>query len=200
VLLLGRLSLYGRGAERLHEEIVTVAARWLEPSRRKGLLVAYATEAETKTLDLLNQALGGQAGRSPSVEIERRLLDTVDRDIDELLPQLEPRAQELGTRAIQRLRERAEREAKALRETLEQQRKRVLEELAKHDKAFDQLTFNFNEEEKRQLEADMRAWRLRLQQFDRDLDSEPTRIRDFYDVRAQRIEPVGIVYLWPETN
>jgi hypothetical protein len=200
VLLLGRLSLYGRGAERLHEEIVTVAARWLEPSRRKGALVAYATEAETKTLDLLNQGLGGQAGRSPSPEIERRLLDTVDRDIDELLPQLEPRAQDLATRALQRLRERGEREAKALRETLEQQRKRVMEELAKHDKAFDQLTFNFNEEEKRQLEADMRAWRLRLQQFDRDLENEPTRIRDFYDVRAQRIEPVGIVYLWPETN
>ena len=200
VLLLGRLSLYGRGAERLHEEIVMVAARWLEPSRRKGSLVAYATEAEAKTLNLLNQALGGQAGRSPSAEIERRLLETVDRDIDELLPQLEPRAQELATRALQQLRDRGEREAKALRETLEQQRKRVLDELSKHNQAFDQLTFNFNEEEKRQLEADMRAWRLRLQQFDRDLDSEPTRIRNFYDVRAQRIEPVGIVYLWPETN
>ncbi len=37
VVLLGRLSLYGHGAERLHEEIVPVAARWIEPDRRKEL-------------------------------------------------------------------------------------------------------------------------------------------------------------------
>jgi len=200
VLLLGRLSLYGRGAERLHEEIVPVAARWIEPSRRQGPLAAYAAEAESKTLDLLDQALSGQAGRAPGLEIERKLLDAVPSDIEEFLPQLEPRAQELAARAIERLRERGEREAKELRETLEQQRKRVLDELAKHDKEFQQLTLNFNEEERRQLASDIRAWRLRLEQFDRDLAGEPDRIREFYEVRAQRIKPVGLVYLWPETN
>jgi hypothetical protein len=46
----------------------------------------------------------------------------------------------------------------------------------------------------------MSAWRIRLEQFDRDLDQEPQRIIDFYEVRAQRVEPVGLVYLWPETN
>ncbi len=29
---------------------------------------------------------------------------------------------------------------------------------------------------------------------------EPQRIREFYEVRAKRVEPVGLVYLWPETN
>jgi hypothetical protein len=33
-----------------------------------------------------------------------------------------------------------------------------------------------------------------------DRDSEPQRIREFYEVRAQRVEPVGLVYLRPETN
>ena len=46
VILLGRLSLYGRGAERLHEELVPITARWVEPSRRNGPLAAYAREAE----------------------------------------------------------------------------------------------------------------------------------------------------------
>ena len=55
-------------------------------------------------------------------------------------------------------------------------------------------------EEKRQLESDMRSWRVRLDQFDRDLEREPQRIRAFYEVRAKRVEPVGLVYLWPETN
>ena len=41
VVLLGRLTLYGKGAERLHEEVVTVAARWVEP-----------TEAQRSTLRL----------------------------------------------------------------------------------------------------------------------------------------------------
>ena len=49
-------------------------------------------------------------------------------------------------------------------------------------------------------ESEVRAWRLRLEQFDHDLASEPDRIRDFYQVRARRVEPVGLVYLWPETN
>jgi hypothetical protein len=44
------------------------------------------------------------------------------------------------------------------------------------------------------------AWRTRLEQFDRDLEREPERIREFYEVRAKRVEPVGLVYLWPETN
>ena len=56
------------------------------------------------------------------------------------------------------------------------------------------------EEEIRQLESNMRAWRTRLEQFERDLAQEPQRIRAFYEVRAKRIEPVGLVYLWPETH
>ena len=200
VLLLGRLSLYGRGAERLLEEIVPLAARWTEPSRRKGKLSAYAAEAESKTFDLLDQALGREEVRTPGSVVERKLLESAPHDIEELLPQLEPRAEELAERAEEKLRERGEREARDLRETLESQRKRVVEELAKYDKSAKQLTLNFSEEEKRQLEADARAWRMRLEQFDRDLATEPDRIREFYEVRARRVEPVGLVYLWPETN
>ena len=65
---------------------------------------------------------------------------------------------------------------------------------------FRQLTLGFKQEETRQLEADVRHWQRRLAQFDRDLEGEPKRIRTFYAVRAQRVEPVGLVYLWPETN
>ena len=200
VLLLGRLSLYGRRAERLHEEIVPLAARWIEPSRRQELLAAYAAEAEAKTLDLLDQALGRDGHRRSDLVVQRRLLDAAARDIAELLPQLEPRAEEIAARAVDKLRERGEREAGDLRETLDQQRKRVLDELARYDKTAQQLRLGFNDEEWRQLESDVRSWRLRLDQFDRDLATEPDRIREFYEVRARRVEPVGLVYLWPETN
>ena len=57
VILLGRLCLYGRRAERLHEILTPVAARWIEPSRRTGPLRAYAGEAEARTLQRLEVAL-----------------------------------------------------------------------------------------------------------------------------------------------
>ena len=233
VILLGRLSLYGKGAERLHEEMVPLAARWIEPSQRRGSLQAYAREAEAKTLDLLESSLGDPGRHSPGSTIQRKLLDAAARDIEELLPQLEPRAEELATLAVEKLRRRGEREEKDLREILERQRQRVVEELEKSDRgeleAARQLEKEAQdlkqrplfkedkpqyeeakrrreeakrelEEAKQQLELNIRSWRTRLQQFDRDLEQEPRRIREFYEVRAKRIEPVGLVYLWPETN
>jgi hypothetical protein len=40
----------------------------------------------------------------------------------------------------------------------------------------------------------------RLEAFDAELRTEPDRIREIYAVRARRIEPVGVVYLWPVTG
>ncbi len=200
VILLGRLSLFGRGAERLHEELVPVAARWVEASKRKGPLRAYARETELRTLDLLEEALTGDGMRVPHETIRRRLLETAARDIEELLPQLEPRAEELAAIAVERLTERGNREEQDLRETLERQRARVIEELENYDRKFTQLTLDFNAEEKGQVEANMRGWRHRLEQFEKDLEVEPARVREFYEVRATRVEPVGLAYLWPETN
>ena len=199
VILLGRLSLYGLRAERLHEEIVPVAARWIEPSRRRKPLAAYARDAETRTLTLLEASLNG-APAGPNEIIRRRLLDSAARDIHELRPQLEPRAEEFAAVAKRRLTERGEREAGDLLATLEEQRKRVVAEIQRHEAEFRQLALEFNDAETRQLRADRRHWRRRLDQFDRDLESEPQRVREFYRVRAQRVEPVGLVYLWPETN
>ena len=121
------------------------------------------------------------------------------QDIEDLLPQLKPRAEELAALAVDKLKKRGEREEKDLREILERQRKRVGEELAKHENN-KQLPLDFGEEEKRQFESNKRSWRTRLEQFDLDLEQEPQRVRSFYEVRVKRIEPVGLVYLWPETN
>lgn len=200
VVLLGRLSLYGRGAERLHEEVIPLAARWVEPSQRQAPLKAYAREAETRTMELLERSLNGDGGCAPNDVIQRKLLDSAQQDIDELLPQLEPRAEELAGVAIERLAKRGAQEERQLRKILERQRERVRDELAKSEERFDQLTLGFADDERKQLEANMRAWKVRLEQFGRDLAIEPERVRRFYDVQARRVEPVGLVYLWPESN
>ena len=198
VVLLGRLCLFGRRAERLHEVLVPVAARWIEPSRRTGPLRAYAEEAEARTLERLESAL--QKARAPGDTIHRRLLESAARDIEDLLPQLEERAELVAESAAERLRGRGEQEQRQLRETLEHQRERVETELRKHEGGGIQLVIEFSEEEKRQRQADVASWRTRLAQFDRDLETEPARIREFYAVRATRVEPLGLVYLWPDTG
>jgi len=48
-----------------------------------------------------------------------------------------------------------------------------------------------------QLEADHRHWEKRLKASEEELRREPGRIRESYVVKARRIEPVGLVYLWP---
>jgi hypothetical protein len=179
---------------------MAVGARWVDPSQRKGSLTAYAREAETKTLELLEKSIAESAQHMPNDVIQSRLLTSASRDIGELLPQLEPRAKELAALAEERLHKRGEREAADLTETLQRQRDRVRQELVRNEGEFQQLTLGFDEDEKRQLESNMRSWRVRLEQFDRELTQEPQRIQDFYAVRAQRIEPVGLVYLWPESN
>jgi superfamily II DNA or RNA helicase len=201
VILLGRLSLYGRGAERLHEEIVPITARWTDPGQRKGPLEPYAREAEARTLDLLERALAEAGGRPPPETVQQRLLAAAPRDIADLLPRLEPRAGEWADAAMQRLLDRGVREARELAETLARQRDRVRTQLAEYEgRDLSQLAFGFAEDERRQLESDMAEWRRRLAQFDRDLAEEPDRIRAFYEVKARRIEPIGLVYLWPESN
>ena len=198
VVLLGRLCLFGRRAERLHEVLVPVAARWIESSRRAGPLKAYAEEAEARTLERLELAL--QTARAPGERIHDRLLETAAQDVEDLMPQLEERAEVVGQSATERLRERGEREERQLRETLEGQRERVEAELRRHEGGGIQLVIEFSEEEKRQRQADVASWRTRLAQFDRDLETEPDRIRAFYEVRAKRVEPIGLVYLWPDTG
>lgn len=199
VILLGRLSLYGRRAERLHEEIVPLTARWIEPSQRRGPLVEYKRDAEARTLELLEESLANHL-HSPNRTIQEKLLASAPQDIHDLLPKLEPRAHELADIAMERLRRRGEKESHELQHILETQQQRVRETLSHTERDFVQMTFGFKDEERRQIEDDMRSWKMRLEQFERDLLTEPRRIREFYEVRVRRVEPVGIVYLWPETN
>jgi len=111
-----------------------------------------------------------------------------------------PRAEQAADAAIEKLRLRGETEATDLRTTIEQQEKRVREQLDRSRTEYVQLTLGFEPDEKRQFDLNQRAWAQRLEVFERELASEPQRVRAFYEVRASRIEPVGLIYLWPETN
>jgi superfamily II DNA/RNA helicase len=197
VILLGRLCLYGAGAARLHEELISVTARWLDPSQRKGPLKPYGREAEGKTLDLLEEALLPQAGREVSAVVQNNLRNAGAEEVQQLLPHLIERGAQLAKAAAAKLTERGEKEAKDMRSILEEQKKRVTATVQKYKEAPE---LPFPDEEQRQLEANKRHWDKRLLSIDKEMEVEPARIRDVYQVKAERIEPVGLVYLWPVTN
>jgi septum formation topological specificity factor MinE len=202
VILLGRLALYGPGAARLHEELVPVAARWTDLNVRKEPLKPYARDAETKTLSLLDQAFISSSGHIVSDTVRKLLQESATRDVQELLLHLQTRGEEYAVDAERKLLARSEAEAKAMREILETQKKHIAATVAKHSKDDpNQLRFQFaNQEELRQLEANKRYWTKRLAMIDEELETEPARIREIYQVKAKRIEPVGLVYLWPVTG
>ncbi len=198
VVLLGRLCLYGPRAARLHEEIIPVTARWIEPSQRKQPLNPYSRDAESRTLDLLEDALL-PTGRPPINDvIQRRLQETAAQDVGELLSHLDRRGHEVADGAGIKLKERADREADDMRKILEQQQKRVSETADQYRNP--QMSFDFDQGEQRQLESNKRHWDKRLDAIVRELATEPDRIRGLYEVKARRVEPVGLVYLWPVTG
>lgn len=199
VLLIGRLALYGPGAARLHEELVPVTARWIDPAIRKGELTPYSREAETKTMNLLDAALLDRHERAVSEVVRHQLLTSAPADVRELLPHLEKRAAEYAADAAAKLQKRADAESKAMREILELQQKHIEGTIDRYDRS-PQLTLAFPDEEKRQLESNRRYWNQRLISIGNELTSEPERIRALYQVRATRVEPVGLVYLWPASR
>ncbi len=196
VILLGRLCLYGPGAARLHEELIAVAARWSEPRLRKGPLQPFAREAEQRSLELLEQAMAAGLGQAIPELRAAELRAAASTDIDQLLPRMEAKGRELAADATRKLAERGEREAASMRRILEEQQKRVLDTIGKNVN----VPLGFDFEATRQFEADRRHWAKRRDALLRELEVEPKRIGAMYDVQAARVDPVGLVYLWPVTG
>jgi superfamily II DNA or RNA helicase len=195
VVMLGRLSLYGIGAVRLHEEILSVTARWSASPSRNETLRPYAREAEAKTLELLESALAPGSKHSLAQEVQEQLLHAIPTDVEQLLPHLQQRGEAARADAEKALVERGETEAANMQRILEDQKKRILTELGKNvDRQLSLFDF---EEERRQYESNRRYWERWIENVDDNLVTEPARIRGFYKVGSHRIEPVGLAYLLP---
>lgn len=205
VVLIGRLSLFGPDARRLHEEIIPVTAAWRDV-RRDAPLEPFGDTGEATTIAQLEQAL--QSSRSPGDSIVARLQKKVEADIADLRPHLEQRATAAEQAAIKDLAENGEREAAGLRELLDRQIARVRLSMREAEPPA-QLSFDLYqsdeqkqqaEKEMRQFEADRRSWDEKLVRLQADLASEPQKVKDNYNVAARQLEPIGLVYLWPTTS
>ena len=133
VVALGRLSLHGDGASRLHDEVLAVAAEWHDPATRgRGKLKPVGEGVKDETLGLLDEALVQPRLREVPDRIRRRLQGHAVQDVDELHAHLERRAEMLSRRAARALETRGAQEAREMTRILEAQRDRIKKQ---HEKA-----------------------------------------------------------------
>ena len=223
LIVLGRLSLFGEGATRLHDELITVMADWHPGDDRQRALSPVGAAQRQAIWALLQEALKEAAGGSLPVVDNSRLQSGADADVTALLPQLQQEAERALATATELLQERGRLEAEALKSVLRNQRQRInatlrqrSRELARLDRqaamaeamplitglaeelnipALDPATMS--ERERRQLASDQKHWQRRLETIETELSSEPKRIEASYRVVTHRLEPAGLVYLWP---
>jgi hypothetical protein len=192
VLAYARLTLFGNGAARLHDELVTVAAAWTPgetPTPYKDPVTAQrAREVTEKAL-----ATGAPAPKGRVVE---QALAQAEDIFTALWPHVEAEAESRGVDAKNGLTRRARKESQDLITLLERQHKEVEADL----KTLRQVTFEQvgDKQQRRQIELDIRATEDRQKNFDTQLAEEPGKIAALYDVQMTRLTPVGLVIAWPE--
>jgi hypothetical protein len=198
VIAFGRLSLFGPGATRLHDEVISVAAQWLEAGGPRHLK-PFADEADRRALETLEQVLRESPDLAIGPKVRERLMASASGDFGALWTHIADEAEARAHTAAQRLRDRARSEAEALSQILQTQRRAILEVLQGRI----QLAFDFAEREadqQRQFQDDRKHMEQRLTEIDREIATEPAQITELYRVVLQRLEPIGLIYLWPETR
>lgn len=195
VIAFGRVSLFGPGAARLHDELISVSAPWLE-TQGKGHLKPYTDDADKRSVEKLEQLF--QEARDPvPAQIQQRLLESATSDFAELWTHIKDDAEARAHAASQKLRARGHEEAEALRTILKTQKGAIERALkGRQLELFEEL----NAEEQKQWKSDKEHMESRLRAIEREIESEPADIEALYRVSLERLEPVGLVYLWPTTR
>lgn len=135
------------------------------------------------------------AGKRPHKDHEKDFAAAAERDVEELWPLLIQRGDSAAKRAEEELGKRAAKESADICKVLEAQRARIRKH---HDTPQQEL--QFGDLARRQMASERAFWVTRLRTIDSEIESEPRRIERAYQVQARRLDPLGLVYLWPRTE
>lgn len=196
VIVFGRLSLFGAGAARLHDQLVSVSARWLDGGG-KGHLKPFAEEADRRAIEQLEKTLAEAPELSALPEpVRQRLLESAQTDFATLWAAVEAEATVREKEARRLLAERGANEAAQLRQILETQREAIEEALGVQL----ELDAPLSREEREQWRRDKSHLEGRRQLLEKELREQPEALANTYSVRVARLTPVGMVYLWPHSR
>lgn len=188
-----RLSLHGHGATRLHEELVAIPALVTSDGIRP-----FAEEAERRAVDTLYDLLAAGPPLHTSAVARHQVEGRHRADFAALWGHLSTIAGEREAEARAMLTARGEEESVAMADLLRSQRAAIF---AAFEGAM-QLSLGLaipEVEARSQFERDRRYMERRIDEIEAELSSEPASIRRQYEVVLTRLEPIGLVYLWPSS-
>ncbi|MDA7858632.1 DISARM system SNF2-like helicase DrmD [Mariniblastus sp.] len=201
VIAFGRLSLFGRGATRLHDQLVSVAARWVESS--EDPLKPFAEAADRRAIESLEEVLA----ESPTLDgisdaVRQKVTAAAPKLFEQLWSHIEAEADARAQEALLELERRGLEESDQLREILNRQQDAIEEKLnLKSGQLFlDLKDEDLTKGEIRQKELDRNHMEKRLDDIKREILEEPEDLRSLYQVSLRRLQPVGFVVLWPKAR
>jgi hypothetical protein len=184
-MLLGRCRSTARAPNAFTKRSCRSRRAGSNPSQRKGTLTAYAREAEALTLACSTKQSWEGARPCSTTGPGEAPRFAAPRDIEELLPQLEPRADELAASDRAKLAKRGEREEKDLRDPRAAARSRPRQSSRSTRRKFKQLTLGFDDRRDAPARSDMRRG-APPRTIRPDLASRSRqRMREFYEVTAR---------------
>jgi superfamily II DNA or RNA helicase len=192
VVAYARLTFFGHGAARLHDELISVAAPFT-PGEPVSPYKDKATAVRARELAEKALAAGGAA---PNERVSREVLRHASGVYQSLWMHLEDEADSQAAEVKAGLTRRARKESEELIALLTRQREAVAK--ARHDLSQTKLFEVEDKEQRRQVELDLEHLGRRSEQFGRELDEEPKKIEALYAVEMVRLSPVGLVVAWPE--
>jgi hypothetical protein len=199
VIAFGRLSLFGRGAARLHDQLVSVAARWVETS--DDPLKPFAEEADRRALESLEQVLA----ESPTLEgvsdgVRKKVIEAAPNLFEQLWSHVDAEADARAQEALLDLKRRGLEEADQLEAILRRQREAIREQLNLDAPMLPFKDAELTQGERKQVEEDRRYMEQRLEAIEREIEEEPEDLKSLYEVNLRRLQPVGLVVLWPKAG
>jgi hypothetical protein len=192
VLAYARLTLFGPGAARLHDELIAVGAPWPKAAEvtpyKDAALAARARE-------LIERALATE-GRPLPAKVATQARDRAPELFAALWPHLTVEADARAVEARNSLARRARKESDELRELLERQRTAIRAARTKLSQTV--LPEVGDQTQQRQIELDLEHLAKREARIAGELTDEPRAIEALYAVQMTRLTPVGLVVAWPE--
>lgn len=201
VLALGRLSLFGPGAARLHDELIAVSAHFRE-SGEGDHLQPLSTESDRLALADLENLLA-RVSDLPSVpeSLCQRLAESAPSHFATLFKHVRDEADNRALEAKQQLERRGTKEAGDLLEILKAHRVEIDDQLYKQlELPLFATTDEALKAQRNQLENERREMQKRRERIEDEIRHEPAQLKALYYVSLPRLSPVGLVYLWPTTS
>jgi hypothetical protein len=199
VFAFARLTLFGPGGSRLHDQLISLAADWHEAKGKEHVrpLPGKAERAALRELEIII-AEGPTLADIPP-QGQRQLQEAAATDFAALWPLLQERGDGLASGAERRLHLRGEKEASALRQLILAQINRILKTLGAQPE-FQQKFSAAPRAQRQQLAKERQYIRRRVKTLQEEYVTEPLLIEERYRVVRRHLEPVGLVYLWPSTS